>query len=182
MDGPHFRLHTMQQQQYGSYGPYYGYPSYSTPYMGSNPTTSGYPPFYGPPQSQQPPPAPHTNNPPAPAPYSFDAAAYNLKPNASISGPSRGHRRASTVPASAAASLKSAMKKTVNAFTQAEATIGRQLTNPFHNPAASNPYPTQPPGMQMPRPRVYSNPAHPQNMRDDPNDLDIQEPVACMCP
>ena len=67
----------MQQQQYGSYGPYYGYPSYSTPYMGSNPTTSGYPPFYGPPQSQQPPPAPHTNNPPAPAPYSFDAAAYS---------------------------------------------------------------------------------------------------------
>lgn len=163
----------MQQQPYPNYGPYY-YP----PFPQNN---APYPSFYGgPPPPTQPPQAPHTNNPPGPSPYSFDAGAYNLKPNASVVAQSRRHRKNSSTPATAApaAPLKSAMKKTVNVFNQAEATIGRQLSNPFYNPASgSQNNPNAP--MQMPRPRVYSNPTYPENVRDDPYNTDMEEPIAC---
>ncbi|KAF8198966.1 hypothetical protein BJ912DRAFT_1055087 [Pholiota molesta] len=148
--------------------------------MGPNPqplSNTGYPPFYGPPISQ-PAPAPHNNNPPAPAPYSFDAAAYNLKttPSTTVPFPKQHRRHQTAAAAPAAPPLKSAMKKTMKVFNTAETTLGRQFSNPFHNPAANaNPNPA----MQMPRPRAYSNPTTPQNlMRDDLYETEPQEPVA----
>jgi hypothetical protein len=169
------------QQPYGNYS-YYPHPMYNqTPYMGPNPqplSNTGYPPFYGPPISQ-PAPAPHNNNPPAPAPYSFDAAAYNLKatPSTTVPFPKQHRRHQTAAAAPAAPPLKSAMKKTMKVFNTAETTLGRQFSNPFHNPAANaNPNPA----MQMPRPRAYSNPTTPQNlMRDDLYETEPQEPVAC---
>ena len=143
----------MQQQQYGNY-PYYPQPVYpQTPYMGPGPS-NGYPPFYGPPNPQAPVPAPQNPNPPAPSPYSFDAAAYAVKPGANSTLP-RHHRRNKTTPATAPAPapLKSAMKKKVtNVFNNAEQSITRQFTNTFNQSQNQNP---------PPRARVYSNPNPP---------------------
>ena len=153
-----------QQQQYGNY-PYYPQPVYpQTPYMGPNGPgpSNGYPPFYGPP-TQAPVSAPQNPNPPAPSPYSFDAAAYAVKPGANSTLPKR-HRRNQTTPstAPAPAPLKSAMKKTVtNAFNSAEQSITRQFTNTFHPPQNQNP--SGPP----PRTRVYSNPTIPPIQKDE---------------
>ncbi|KAF9478530.1 hypothetical protein BDN70DRAFT_859951 [Pholiota conissans] len=165
------------QQPYGNYA-YYPHPIYNhTPYIAPN--SQSHPPFYGPPISQQPQPAPHNNNPPAPAPYSFDAAAYNLKsaPNAAPPFPKQHRRHQTTAAAPASMPLKSAMKKTMKVFNTAEATIGRQFSNPFHNPAANNQ--TTGPTTQMPRPRAYSNPTTPQNLlREDLYEAEPQEPIA----
>lgn len=159
------------QQPYSNYPPYYGQPMYPhTPYMGpTSPTSppgpsSGYPPFYGP---QQPAPAPPTGNLPAPAPYSFDAAAYAVKPGHPIGQPatSRRHRRNQTTPTTQpapTAPLKSAMKKTMNVFNVAENTLGRQFSNPFSH-SQQNPAP------QFPRPRVQSNPSRSQNATKEPS-------------
>jgi hypothetical protein len=153
----------MQQQQYGNY-PYYPQPVYpQTPYMGPNGPgpSNGYPPFYGPP-TQAPVPAPQNPNPPAPSPYSFDAAAYAVKPGANPTLPRR-HRRNQTTPVTGPpAPLKSAMKKTVtNALNSAEQSITRQFTNTFHPPQNQNP-----PG-PPPRARVYSNPTNPHIPKDE---------------
>ncbi|KAF8168112.1 hypothetical protein B0H34DRAFT_792758 [Crassisporium funariophilum] len=153
-----------QQQQYGNY-PYYGQPMYPphTPYMGaSGPPgpSNGYPPFYGPPNPQPPAQAPQNPNPPAPSPYSFDAAAYAVKPGTGTTSQSRRHRRNQTIPAPAAAApLKSAMKKTMNnVMNTAETSIARQFSNSF---GQSQPQNAPPPHN---RSRVYSNPPNPQNM------------------
>jgi len=149
----------MQQQSYPNY-PYYGQPMYhpQTPYVGPPPGPShGYPPFYGP---QQPPSAPQHPNPPAPSPYSFDAAAYATQPNPPpTTNTSRRHRRNPTMPTATApptAPLKSAMKKTMAVF---------NAPAQFHNPFSSQPQNHT--TTQMPRPRVYSNPSVPQHMRDE---------------
>lgn len=149
----------MQQQPYSNY-PYYGPPMYhpQTPYVGVNgppPGPShGYPPFYGP---QQPPSAPQHPNPPAPAPYSFDAAAYTTQQNAApTTKTSRRHRRNQTTPAAPTAPLKSAMKKTMAAF---------NAPTQFYNPFSSQPQNQI--STHTPRPRVYSNPNAPQQVRDE---------------
>ena len=155
------------QQQYSTYPPYYGQPMYPhTPYMGPTgppgPST-GYPPFYGP---QQPTPAPPTGSLPAPAMYSYDAAAYTMKPGQPAGpAPTRKHRRNQTTPATQpatpAAPLKSAMKKTMNVFNAAENALGRQFSNPFSNSQQNQAPP-------FPRPRVQSNPNKPQNAGKEP--------------
>ena len=151
------------QQQYGNY-PYYPQPVYpQTPYMGPGPS-SGYPSFYPPQNSQAPAPAPQNPNPPAPSPYSFDAAAYTTKP-VSTSAPTRRPRRNPTAPTPVP--LKSAMKKTVtHVLNNAEQSITKQFSNPFHPSQNQNPPP--------PRARVYSNPTKPQNLKDETN-----EPSGC---
>ena len=151
-----------QQQQYGNY-PYYPQPVYpQTPYMGPNGPgpSNGYPPFYGPPNPQAPVLAPQNPNPPAPSPYSFDAAAYAVKPGANSTLPRR-HRRNQTTAgtAPAPAPLKSAMKKTVtNVFNNAEQSITRQFTNTFNQSQNQNP---------PPRARVHSNPTNPPILKDE---------------
>ncbi|KAF9568403.1 hypothetical protein CPC08DRAFT_403980 [Agrocybe pediades] len=141
------------QQPYASY-PYYGPPMYppSTPYMGpANPQ------------------APQHGNPPAPTAYSFDAAAYAVKPPLQHGNSQpRAHRRNSTHPTAPQPQtpfpLKSAMKKTINVFSNAESTIGRQFSNPFNN--ASNPQ-RQSQAPTFPRPRVQSNPSKSQNSQKE---------------
>lgn len=149
------------QQQYGNY-PYYPQPAYpQTPYMGPNGPgpSNGYPPFYGPPPpTQAPVPAPQNPNPTGPSPYSFDAAAYAVRPGANSTLPKR-HRRNQTTPT--APPLKSAMKKTVtNALNSAEQSI-TQFTNTF-NPSQNQ----NPPG-PTPRSRVHSNPTNPHTPKDE---------------
>ena len=153
----------MQQQQYGNY-PYYPQPAYpQTPYMGPNGPgpSNGYPPFYGPP-TQAPVLAPQNSNPTAPSPYSFDAAAYAVKPGANTTLPKRHRKNLTTPTAPAPAPLKSAMKKTVtNALNSAEQSITRQFTHTF------NPQQNQNPSGPPPRTRVYSNPTNPQIPKDE---------------
>ncbi|KAF8807390.1 hypothetical protein BYT27DRAFT_7189478 [Phlegmacium glaucopus] len=149
------------QQQYGNY-PYYPQPVYpQTPYLGPNAPqgpSNGYPSFYGPPNPQAPAPAPQNPNPPAPSPYSFDAAAYAIKPG-TTPGPPRRHRINKSTPATPAPPLKSAMKKTVtNVFNNAEQSITRQFSNPFSQTQNLNP---------PPRARVYSNPTNPPILKDE---------------
>ncbi|KAH9486947.1 hypothetical protein JR316_0001013 [Psilocybe cubensis] len=123
--------------------------------------SSGYPPFYG---GFQPAPAPQHNNPPAPSPYGFDADAYALKHSATTSAPNRQHRRNPTIP-TAAAPLKSAMKKTMTAFGTTDGNGGRHFYNPFSHP---QPQTQPPPSNQAPttftRTRTHSNPNRPQNL------------------
>ena len=154
------------QQQYGNY-PYYPQPVYpQTPYMGPNGPpgpSNGYPPFYGPPNPQAPAPPPQNSNPPAPSPYSFDAAAYAVKPGANSTQPRR-HRKSQTIPVTAPppAPLKSAMKKTVtNVLNNAEQSITRQFTNTFNNHNQSQ---NQNP---LTRTRTYSNPTNPPIPKDE---------------
>jgi hypothetical protein len=157
------------QQQYGNY-PYYPPVFPQTPYMGPNgpgPTSSGYPPFYAPTNPQAPVQAPQIPNLPAPTPYSFDAAAYAVKPGANSTLPRR-HRRNQTTTATTPgpAPLKSAMKKTVtNALNNAEQSISRQFTNTFNQSQNHNP---------PPRARVYSNPTNPPFLKDESHEHSCQ--------
>ena len=143
----------------------YGAPP--TPYMGGAPPagpSSGYPPFYGPPQ-----PVPNSN-PPAPSPYSFDPESYVNNHPPPVQQSSRLPRRTNTFSgqqqlpqqrhsSSGAAPLKSAMKKTMTVFNNAE-TSTKQFFNSFnsHQPSAHTP---------NTRPRAYSNPTNPHNSPAD---------------
>ena len=155
----------MSQRPYPPYSYYSMYGAPNTPYMGGAPPagpSSGYPPFYGPPQ---PVPAPPNPNQPVPSPYSFDAESYinNYPPPAQQ--PSRQPRRTNTFSGqqqlpqqrhstSGAAPLKSAMKKTMTAFNNAE-TSTKHFFNSFNSqPSAQTP---------ATRPRAYSNPTNPHN-------------------
>ncbi|KAF9056145.1 hypothetical protein BJ165DRAFT_1398878 [Panaeolus papilionaceus] len=120
----------------------------------------GYPPFYGPSNPQLAPP-----NPNLPMPYPYDAASKypqgTVIPSQGAS--SRPHRR-QTLPSqplgNGGGTLKSAMKRTMNVFTNAETAISRQISNPFNNQQTPPTSATH----NNPRPRLYSNPAPPQGL------------------
>lgn len=151
---------------HGGYNPYYQQPVYpQTPYMGAGsanqqPPNMGYPPFYGPSNPQLAPP-----NPNLPMPYPYDAASKypqgTVIPSQGAS--SRPHRR-QTLPSqplgNGGGTLKSAMKRTMNVFTNAETAISRQISNPFNNQQTPPTSATH----NNPRPRLYSNPAPPQGL------------------
>lgn len=157
----------MSQRTYGHYPYYPAYGAQHTPYVGAAPPpaaagpSNGYPPFYGPPQPHPP---PNNSNPPAPTPYSFDAESYiNNGPPPAIQ-PSRQPRRNNTFSGqplpqrhstSGAAPLKSAMKKTMTVFNNAETS-----TKQFFNSLGSSQAPAT-------RPRAYSNPSNPRNSLAD---------------
>lgn len=137
--------------------------------MGAPPAgpSNGYPPFYGPPQPH---PAPPNPNPPAPSPYSFDADSYINNGPPPVQQPSRQPRRTNTFSGqqsapqrqsstNGATPLKSAMKKTMTVFNNAESST-KHFFNSFNS---------QQPSAQTPatRPRAYSNPTNPQNALPD---------------
>lgn len=124
---------------------YYNYYPQSTYQPPQN--NQSYPDFYRP------------QIPPGPQPVPYDPAAYSTHPHISTPRPRR-HRRTETSPSAAAPPpLKSALKKN-NTYT---ATPGPQppIEFPLARPR-SNSFSQQPPG-PLPRPRVYSNSAYPQN-------------------
>ncbi len=152
----------MSQRTYPHFSYYNMYGAPNTPYMGGVPPPagpSGYPPFYAPPQPH---PAPPNPNPSTPAPYSFDPESYINNAPPPAQQPQRLPRRTNTFsgqPApqrhSTGAPLKSAMKKTITAFSNAESST-KHFFNSF-NPHQS------PPHTPAIRPRAYSNPTNPQN-------------------
>ena len=152
----------MSQRAYPHYSYYSMYGAPHTPYMGgvpppAGPSGNGYPPFYGPPQPH---PAPPNPNPPAPSPYSFDPESYinNGPPPAQQRQPRRTNTFSGQPQApqrhSTGAPLKSAMKKTMTAFTNAESST-KHFFNSFNSQSPAHTPAT--------RPRAYSNPTNPRN-------------------
>ena len=181
----------MNQQTYGGYPYFQGYPP-TTPYMGGVGPAGPNQPYsiYGPPQPQPQPASSHPSM-PVPTRYGFDAEAYthpnnaapttSRRPTTSVESGSRHHRRANTITSahqpvqpqqqpsgSGTGILKSAMKKAFN-----------NVENPksnFFNAFTSQ----QPPATQTPatRPRAYSNPSNPQNLSTDESVETTDNPCA----